>query len=924
MPSALHASQSFNPAHIFGTLLDVQTSREKSLIDDPQPPDHETFRSPKERRESRKRGQSRTRRGRLDRWLEGSLFAVVLLSVLAIGTVHVPSLLVVGALAIAAGALALHLYHRDVNGWPITLPFVGMGLLTLYTALQAIPLPASLVALVAPGSADVWANALAPLAQPGPAWHPISLDPGATWVEVLKGFTYAAVLLASSVVAYRRSATFGVATVFFSALTLAIVTLAHGLSGMTKVFGIYEPIYSFASWAIGPLLNVNHLAGYLNLGVMCGLGILLMRKSSIPRWVAGLGAATIMGVGISTVSRGGVILLPLGLAILVVLLRSRPESLREQTVSNRWLHVLTLLTAAGGMTLAALAFTTRHWDELLNDDLSKLKILDWAKPLVSDHPWFGVGRGAFETVYPAYRPTTGHQLWTHPESLVMQWAAEWGVPVTVLALLFFAWLVRPSRMGATRSAVAGGAVAGIFILVLQNWVDFSLEMPGVAIAAVVLIGSCWGDTRRRGVARWGDRRIPAILRKISLGMPGVGEGRLWTYGPIVGFLLVGVAALGMAGIRGMPTALQDRMAFHELSKGPPMPKDMFDPLLRAAMLRHPSEPFLPLVAAERAWRVRDDNPIPFLQRVFERSKVYGRAHLLLADILFARGAKEQALMELKYACRDEPGLATSAVAMAIEHTVVEEDLRRVVPEGPDGAGVLDTLGAWMHKRNPAAGERFDTQALALDPDRMGPRTRRASDLVDALGKEGLTEAEKKKLAAGIEEHATHLDRAEPDTSRAAQLRATALMALGKPEKADKLLETACEHVRDRYSCMLARVPILASLNRPKELDALLEATAKAGCTGGKACAQTYLWLGGYERGRKNLGGAANAFSKATRHDPQNADAWVQLGDVSTALGTHAQAVRSYEQALRLRPDDEGLRKKLEAARGKMLGGLLGR
>jgi tetratricopeptide (TPR) repeat protein/type IV secretory pathway TrbD component len=893
------------------------------LVPDPAPPDRETFRSPKERRESRKQGQSRTRRGFLDRWLEGLLFSIVLGSVLAIGSVHVSSLLVVATASFATGVLALIVHRRDNGGWPVTLPAVGALLLALFTAAQAVPLPASLVSWLAPANADVWARALSPLGLPGPAWHPISLDPGATWVEVLKALTYTALIVASSVVAYRRGATFGVATVFFSALTLGGLTLAHGLADMTKVFGIYDPIHNFASWAIGPLLNANHLAGYLNLGALCGLGILLMRKTRIPRWVAGLGVATIMGVGISTVSRGGVILLPLGFAILVLLLRSRPESLREQAVSNRWLHVLTLVTAAGGVTLAALAFTTRHWDELLNEDLSKLKILDWAKPLVSDHPWFGVGRGAFETVYPAYRPNPGHQLWTHPENLFVQWAAEWGLPVAVAAVLFFAWLMRPSRMGATRSAVAAGAVAGILILVLQNWVDFSLEMPGVAVAAVVLIGSCWGDTRRRGVARWrGDSRLHRLLGKLSLGASGTDSRALGTYLPIAVFGLVGLGAVAMAGWKGSPTALQDRMAFQDIAKGPPMPKGKFDPLVREAMLRHPAEPYLPLVGAERAWRVRDDNPIPFLQRVFERSKVYGRAHLLLADILFARGAKGQALMELKFASRDEPGLATSAVAMAIEHTQQEDDLRRMVPEGPDGALVLDTLGAWMHKRNPAAGERFDKQALELDPSRLAPRGRRAQDLVDALSKEGLSDKEKHQLAEGIEQHAVHIDRAEPHTSRAAQLRARALVALGQPEKADRLLATACDHVTDRHACMRARVPILASLNRPKELDELLDATAKAGCTGGKSCAQTYMWLGATQRGRKNLGGAANAYLKATRHDPQNADAWVQLGDVSTALGTHAQAVRAYEQAVRLRPDDEGLKKKLEAARGKMMGGFL--
>ena len=860
------------------------------------------------------------------------MFAVVLISVLAVGTVHVPTLLVVGTLGIGAGVLAMVVYRKDMGSWPFTLPSAGVLALSGWTAIQAIPLPAGLVAAIAPKNAEVWAHALDALGEPGPTWHPISLDPGATWVEVLKSLTYLGMILASTVIAYRRSATFGVATVFVTALAAGLFTIAHGLAGMTKVFGIYEPIHSFASWHIGPLLNANHLAGYLNLGAMCGLGLLLMRKTRMPRWVSGLGVATLIAVTVSSASRGAVVLLPVGLAVVVILMRSRSARARRESVSNRWLNILTGGAIAGGMALAALGVTTRQWDELLNEDLSKLSILDWAKPLIRDYPWLGIGRGAFETTYPAYRPNAGHVLWTHPENLAMQWAAEWGVPVAIVAGLFLAWLIRPSRMGATRSGVAAGAFGGLFVLVLQNLVDFSLEMPGVAISAIVLIGSCWGDTRRRGVARWAREpsRGSSLLSRIGIGLGSLsstGKHALSGYGAAVGFAVVGLVTVVIAGVKGMPTPLQDRMAFHEMAKDSRMPKAKFVPLIRAAMLRHPAEPYLPLVGAERAWRVRDDNPIPYIQRVFTRARMYGRAHLLLAEILFARGAKTQALMELKYACRDEVALATSAVALAIRFTQDADDLERVVPEGEHAARVLDTLGAWMHTRDPVAGKRFDELALKQDPTLTGPRSRRATDILRALRSDELpdcnTEEERRACAARIEKHAAFFEKQEPNTSRAARLRAEALMAVGKVSEANQLLAAACDHVTDRYACLQARVPILAAMDdRQDELDEVLDAAAAAGCSGGKACCRSYMWVGNFQRSRKNLGGAANAYGKATRHDPQNADAWIRLGDASMALGTFAQASRAYERAVKLRPEDDNLRKKLDEARQRMLGGLV--
>ena len=66
----------------------------------------------------------------------------------------------------------------------------GIGL-TLYAALQCVPMPIGWLAVIAPHNADVWSRALSPLHEPGPSWAPITLDPIATRVEVLEAFTAA-------------------------------------------------------------------------------------------------------------------------------------------------------------------------------------------------------------------------------------------------------------------------------------------------------------------------------------------------------------------------------------------------------------------------------------------------------------------------------------------------------------------------------------------------------------------------------------------------------------------------------------------------------------------------------------------------------------------------------------------------------------
>src|SRR5204863_415700 len=83
----------------------------------------------------------------------------------------------------------------------------------------------------------------------------------------------------------RRGAAWGITVVFVAAVLAALTTVGHGLAGATRVFGLYQPAFHASSWHIGPLLNPNNLAGYLNLGALSGLGLMQARKPRIPAWL---------------------------------------------------------------------------------------------------------------------------------------------------------------------------------------------------------------------------------------------------------------------------------------------------------------------------------------------------------------------------------------------------------------------------------------------------------------------------------------------------------------------------------------------------------------------------------------------------------------------------------------------------------------
>jgi hypothetical protein len=207
-----------------------------------------------------------------------------------------------------------------------------------------------------------------------------------------------------------------------------------------------------------------------------------MQKPVVPRWLIGLGVATLVGVNVTSGSRGGLLALIIGIACLAVLLRLGERSTgRGFSMTSRSAMALLAAALGAGGLFAVLGGTRSTWAELYSKDFQKLEMMLRVKPLVADYAWLGIGRGAFESVFPAYRTVPGNIVFTHAESFPAQWLSEWGVPAGALGMIAFAFAFTPARVGALRSAVAAGVWAGTFALLVQNLFDLGLEIPGVTI-----------------------------------------------------------------------------------------------------------------------------------------------------------------------------------------------------------------------------------------------------------------------------------------------------------------------------------------------------------------------------------------------------------------------------------------------------------
>lgn len=391
------------------------------------------------------------------------------------------SILLVGAVLAATSCVLVWLGRSARLTTPARCVLGGAVLLEVVTILQIVPLPAGMVRAVAPANAEIWEHALGPLHLPPPALMTLSIAPLAGRAEALRGLLYLCVLFAAIRIAAERDGTrFLERLVVASATAMALSALAHTAVNAQTVFGVYRPheVYAYKTGRYSSLLNTNHLAAYLDMGAFVAVGALVARRT-MPRALS-LGAAILLaGTSVWAGSRGGTAALALGVVMTLVLGRLATKGFASRRIDLALLAVCAVAAAIlVGTGLSDVAKT-----DLSSTDTSKLAIAREAFGLVRASPIFGFGRGSFESVFPLVRTSGTHYSFTHPENIVAQWTAEWGIPASLAALTLVGWGLQPMVVMRAARPIPGAWVA-VAMTVMHDLVDFHLEVPGVVVLAL--------------------------------------------------------------------------------------------------------------------------------------------------------------------------------------------------------------------------------------------------------------------------------------------------------------------------------------------------------------------------------------------------------------------------------------------------------
>lgn len=589
--------------------------------------------------------------------------ASLFIAVFAIGSVHRWAIVLVGVLTLVGFIPQLWASRRFAKRPPL---LVFLGVLSVLTMLQLLPLPLQLVELLSPGKHELIVANAATLGLPAPSTTSLSLDPASTLLELAKLAAYFLFAVSCLRIAASKRRTLLAEAVGLVGLVVALTAVGHRLAGATKLYGFYQPEFTGQQF-LAPLLNMNHLASLLALASATSLGLTISNNSRRRAfWFFSFLICT--GVTLLSQSRGGVIGLGAGLTLTAILCTRRVQHGMPQKVEERSMQLakivaivcllVLLLVLSGGRVLGELASTSI--DEL-GQPQSKYVLWRDSLHLIANYPMTGIGRGAFEVAITKVHPSSHSYLALENEYL--QAIVDWGVLGAGLAAFTLVMLVTTASRRWRVSAVHVGLLGGLLAIAIHSIVDFGLALPGLVLPMIACTSFL----------------TPPSLKRLS-----AYSQRLRVGGVVSGLLLIGVVA--------SPAGLQARQELKLEAKGLSQQLKTWK--------RHPANALAAARLAHGLFAIGDVRAFAVLNQALSLSPTAWGLHLLSARMLASSQVPDQALLEYGLCAQYVPREQLEGLILEILDTYPEaEQSSRALPSSPRRLGPIAALLASNKRRD---------------------------------------------------------------------------------------------------------------------------------------------------------------------------------------------------------------------------------
>lgn len=441
----------------------------------------------------------------------GALLLVLAWAPLPLGSNRVWAWSVLEASAFGVLAVWLVGYLRRPYALPDAVQAARVPLLLFagwlaYGVVQVVPLPAAVVQVLSPATYELYGYALGGADMP---LLSLSVDRGATLVELLKDGAYVVLFFLVLVLVHNRRRLHLLATV------LLFVGLAEASFGLANKFaggelGRWINAGVAGHFVSGTFVNRNHLAAHLGMTIPLGLGLLLaaMRPQTassdwrlwLHRFSGGFLSAhyrvfmyllVMFAALFLSTSRAGAGALFLALAI-VVMLAALFKGRRVPDV--RFAPLVLVLAVFAAMWFGAgdlgrrLVETDWSTDERVAQSHEGLKVAE-------NHLLFGVGAGNYRSVFPLYRSTPLRPvLYDHAHNDYLELVCDQGIigaallgGAVILLLVKIVGAYRRRHDLLVRGMLFASLV-GVVAMLLHALADFNFHIPANAAYFYVLLG----------------------------------------------------------------------------------------------------------------------------------------------------------------------------------------------------------------------------------------------------------------------------------------------------------------------------------------------------------------------------------------------------------------------------------------------------
>jgi O-antigen ligase len=464
----------------------------------------------------------------VSRWTFGGLLALVALAPLpAASNRPLPAAL----LAAAAGCLLLiwaiqTSLSKDTGTLkppsyrPLLLPCLLYMATLLWAFMQWVPLPNGLS-----WEHPLWEEASSALATP--LTRHISINPAATLDGIMRLLSYAAIFWLAFCFTRTQS------MALRARLAVIVIGTAYSLYGLFAHFGgeawlLGEPASHTQPSLTSTFVNRNSFATFAGLTLLAAASLFLERirhllklESPLRRkavlviesmvFQSGLLVAAMMTIIITllmTASRGGILASFLALIMLVLLqLPGRGSRQRKALGLIIFVFISIAIIAGGGRFIDRLE---RQGFALATD--MRGSIFATTIDAIRTAPLTGTGLGTYEQAIETYRANDGDifVIWEKAHNTYLENMLELGIPAALLLLIALFRLAFLAYQGVdARRRYKGLPVLGVaatLLVGLHAMVDFSLQIPAVAVLYAFMMGLAVAQAS----PSQGSRQMPSL------------------------------------------------------------------------------------------------------------------------------------------------------------------------------------------------------------------------------------------------------------------------------------------------------------------------------------------------------------------------------------------------------------------------------